>query len=123
VIVTWSCDPLCRRIELGMWGSSASRVPTTHEPDNFEFSRQRFDSVELRKLATRMTVLGAIPLSFALPLAAHVASNEIAGVVVATIISLLVAAGIAFIWWWFPWAYPNRLPGRSRTPSGADAAV
>lgn len=75
--------------------------------------RPLVNRIQFKNFATRMTVLGAIPLSFALPMAAHVASNEIAGPVVATIISLLVGAGIAFVWWMFPRVFPNRLPSQA----------
>jgi len=69
--------------------------------------------IQFKIFATRMTILGAIPLSFALPFAAHVASAEIAGPVAATVIALLVGASIGGVWWVLPRLFPNRLSLRS----------
>jgi hypothetical protein len=79
--------------------------------------------IQFKNFATRMTVLGAIPLSLALPMAAHVASNEIAGPVVATIIALVIAAGIGFVWWLFPRLFPNRLPSHVASSAHARSAT
>lgn len=69
--------------------------------------------IQFKNFATRMTVLGAIPLSLALPMAAHVAIAEIAGPLVATVLALLIAAAIGFVWWLSPRLFPNRLPSRN----------
>ena len=66
--------------------------------------------IQFKNFSTRMVVLGAIPLSIAVPLATHVATSEIAGEGVATVIALVVAASILFVWWLSPRLFPNRLP-------------
>lgn len=77
--------------------------------------------IQFKNYATRMMVLGTIPLSLALPMVAHVASNEIAGLVVATIIALVIAGGIGVVWWLFPRLFPNRMPARVSSLPQADA--
>lgn len=58
--------------------------------------------IQFKNFASRMTVLGAVPLSCAIPMVAHVATGEIASPTTATIIAAVVAAGIAFVWWLSP---------------------
>lgn len=77
--------------------------------------------IQFKNFATRMMVLGAIPLSCAVPLATHVATSEIAGEAAATWIAAFVAAAILFIWWLSPRLFPNRIPRASATLSSSSA--
>lgn len=58
--------------------------------------------IRFKNFASRMTVLGAVPLSFAIPMVAHVATGEIASTTTATVVAAVVAAGIGFVWWLSP---------------------
>lgn len=64
--------------------------------------------IQFKNFATRMMIFGAVPLSLALPLAAHVAVSEIAGQNAATIISVVIGCAIGFVWWLSPKLFPNR---------------
>lgn len=75
--------------------------------------RPLVNRIQFKNFATRMTVLGAIPLSCALPLAAHVAASEIVGGAAATIVAAVIASAIGFVWWLSPRLFPNRLPSRA----------
>lgn len=75
--------------------------------------RPLVNRIQFKNFATRMMVLGAIPLSLALPLATHVATSEIGGERVATAISIVIACAIGFVWWLAPKLFPNRHRRRS----------
>ena len=70
--------------------------------------------IQFKNFASRMMVFGAIPLSCALPLATHVATSQIGGERIATVIAAFVAGAIGFVWWLSPKLFPNRLPRRAR---------
>ncbi len=70
--------------------------------------------IQFKNFATRMMVIGAIPLSFALTLATQVAVSEIGGELVGTLVAAVVGAFIAFVWWVSPRVFPNRKPTTSR---------
>lgn len=69
--------------------------------------------IRFKNFASRMTVLGAVPLSCAIPMAAHVAIGEIASTTTASAMSGLVAAGILFVWWLSPRIFLKERPGRA----------
>jgi hypothetical protein len=73
--------------------------------------------IQFKNFATRMMVLGAIPLSVGLTLATQVAVSEVGGERFGTIVAIVVAAFIAFAWWISPRLFPNRRPARPRPPT------
>lgn len=62
------------------------------------------DRVAFKHAATRMVVLGMIPLSVALVLATHFVMDEVGSRLVANIVSGVVATVIAALWWIVPLA-------------------
>ncbi len=76
--------------------------------------RPLVNRIQFKNFATRMMVLCAAPLSVALPLATHVATSEIAGERIATVIAVVIACAIAFVWWLAPKLFPNRHRRESR---------
>ncbi len=67
--------------------------------------------IQFKNFASRMMVMGAIPLSVGLTLATQVAVAEVAGELAGTVVATIVAAFIAFAWWISPRVFPNRRPG------------
>lgn len=70
--------------------------------------------IQFKNFATRMMLLGAIPLSFGLTLATQVAVSEIGGEVFGTVVAAFVLCFIAFAWWISPRLFPNRRPAQAR---------
>jgi hypothetical protein len=77
--------------------------------------------IQFKNFATRMMVLGAVPLSFALTLATQVAVSEIGGELVGTLVAFVIGGFIAFAWWISPRVFPNRRPRVARDAIGVHA--
>jgi hypothetical protein len=70
--------------------------------------------IQFKNFATRMMLLGAIPLSLGLTLATQVAVSEIGGELFGTCVAAFVGCFIAFAWWISPRLFPNRRPDQRR---------
>lgn len=75
------------------------------------------DRVRFKRFATRIVVIGLIPLSGALVLASHLVVNEVGGSRAAAVTSGMVAALLLGAWWIMP------LWRRWRRPSATSAAA
>jgi hypothetical protein len=66
------------------------------------------ERVRFKLDATRLTVAGLIPFSFALPLATNLVVTEVAGAPIGLAIAALVAVLIGYCWWVVPLAARRR---------------
>lgn len=60
------------------------------------------DRVRFKHHATRLIILGLIPLSISMVLAAQFVVNEVLGELVANIVAAVVAAIVGILWWYVP---------------------
>lgn len=60
------------------------------------------DRERFKRDATRMVVIGLVPLSLALTLATHLVITRVAGTIPGLVVSAVVAALILAIWWLLP---------------------
>ena len=66
--------------------------------------------IQFKNFATRMMVVGAIPLSAGLTLATQVAVSQIVGELAGVLVALGLGALLTFVWWISPHVFPNRKP-------------
>lgn len=104
-------SPLEKWIYLAAFLSTLTSLVLFSAPAiHHRLQRPLVNRIQFKNFASRMIVLGAIPLSLGLTLAAQVAVAEVAGEIAGSVIALLVAALIAFAWWAAPRLFPNRRP-------------
>jgi hypothetical protein len=63
------------------------------------------DRVKFKRFATRMAVLGMIPLSLALVLATQLVISEVLGHLLSLGVAALVALFVGLLWWYLPLAH------------------
>jgi Family of unknown function (DUF6328) len=66
------------------------------------------DRARFKEFATRMIVVGLVPLSFALILGVDLVVTQVLGAASGWIAAALAAAVIAMLWWLFPFAERRR---------------
>ena len=76
--------------------------------------RPLVNRIQFKNFASRMMVLGAIPLSMALVLAAQLAMSEVVGELAATLAALGVATLLVLAWWVAPFVFRNRAAASGR---------
>lgn len=102
-------------------GTLSSLVLFSAPALHHRLQRPLVNRIQFKNFASRMMVLGAIPLSLGLTLAAQVAVSEVAGELIATVIAFVVGVFITFVWWVSPRLFPNRRPvPRRSSSSGGD---
>ncbi len=77
--------------------------------------RPLVNRIQFKNFASRMMLIGAIPLSLAIVLAAQLAISEVVGEIAATMVALGVAALVVAAWWVAPFVFRNRAAA-GRTP-------
>ncbi len=82
--------------------SISSLVLFTAPAAQHRLERPLRDRVRFKRDATRLIIIGLVPLSLALILATHLVVREVGGRWPGIIIAGIVAIIIALTWWWLP---------------------
>ncbi len=64
--------------------------------------RPLIDRVQFKQYATRLILIGLVPLSLALILSTHLVVAEVLGIGLGIAVASIVALLIAGLWWWMP---------------------
>ena len=82
--------------------------------------RPLVNRIQFKNFASRMMVIGAIPLSLAIVLSAQLAISEVVGEITATVVAVGVATLLVLAWWVAPFVFRNRSAAKARPPEGSN---
>ena len=102
-------DPAEKWVYVATFACSLSALILFSAPAaQHRIERPLMDRIRFKLVATRMVIIGLVPASLALVLAAHLAMAEVIGVVEANVFAGATALLIALLWWLLPLAHKHR---------------
>ncbi len=90
--------------------SLVSLVLFTAPAAHHRLQRPLRDRVAFKNYASRMMVIGLVPLTMALALMTQLVTSEVIGELGATILASVVALGVIWLWWVLPYVARRRRP-------------
>lgn len=103
--------------------SLASLVLLSAPAVHHRLQRPLRDRVAFKNYASRMMVIGLVPLTLALSLVTQLVASEVVGEMAATVLAVVVAAFVVGVWWILPLLTKRTPPNEAACRPPADSAL